>query len=398
MRKIARLTALDIKRAKRRGMYHDGGGLYLSVAANGSKSWIFRYGAGGKHHLGLGATHTIDLAAARERARAARVLLLDGRDPITERRSQRAAQRLAEAKTISFAEAAEIYIRSHHAAWKAEKNRKQWEATLATYAYPVIGQLPVAEIDTALVLRCIEPIWKTKTETASRVRRRIQKVLDWAGTHGYRTGENPARWVGHLDNLLPATGKLAPVQNHPAMPFADVPGFVVRELHGRHGLAPRALEFVILTAGRTAEVLGAPWSEFDLDNATWTVPAERMKAGKEHRVPLAPRAVEILTALPRDGAGPFRLSDTALRQLLRRMRRTDITPHGFRSSFRDWASEVAGASREIAEAALAHAVGNKTEAAYHRTTLFAKRRRLMNDWGAYCGGHAPAGKVVAFRG
>jgi integrase len=181
------------------------------------------------------------------------------------------------------------------------------------------------------------------------------------------------------------------------MPFADVPAFVA-ELHGRHGLAPRALEFVILTAGRTAEVLGAPWSEFDLDNATWTVPPERMKAGKAHDVPLAPRAVEILRALPRNGAGPFRLSDTALRQLLRRMRRTEITAHGFRSSFRDWASEVAGASREVAEAALAHAVGNKTEAAYHRTTLFAKRRRLMDDWADHCGGHVPAGKVVALRG
>lgn len=284
-RKIARLTALDVRRAKRRGMLHDGGGLYLSVAANGSKSWTFRYGAQGRHHLGLGATHTINLVEARERARQARMLLLDGKDPIAERRTQRAAQRLAEAKSISFAEAAEIYISSHHTAWKNVKNRKQWQDTLRAYAFPVIGKLPVAEIDTALVLRCVEPIWKTKTETASRVRRRIERVLAWATTHGYRSGSNPAAWEDHLDNLLPATGKIAPVEHHPAMSFADIPAFIM-ELHGRHGIAPLAMEFLILAAARTAEVLGATWSEFDLDNATWTVPARRMKAGKEHRVPL----------------------------------------------------------------------------------------------------------------
>jgi integrase len=396
-RQIARLTQLNVRRAKRRGMYHDGGGLYLSVAANGSKSWTFRYGAGGRHHLGLGATHTIDLAEARERARQARVLLLDGKDPITERRTQRAAQRLAEAKTITFAEAAATYIRDHHAAWKNLKNRRQWEATLATYAYPVIGKLPVAEIDTALVLRCVEPIWKTKTETASRVRRRVERVLAWATTHGYRAGPNPAAWSDHLDNLLPATGKLAPVEHHPAMRFTDVSAFV-RELHGRKGVAPLAMEFLILVAARTAEALGAEWNEFDFEERVWTVPAGRMKAGKEHRVPLSSRAIEILTSLPRNGAGPFQLSDTALRQLLRRMRRTGITPHGFRSSFRDWCSEVAGASREIAEMALAHTVGSKVEAAYRRGDLFKQRTRLMRDWADFCGGQAPVGKVVPLHG
>ena len=396
-KKIARLTARMVKGAKRRGMYHDGRGLYLSVAANGSRSWTFRYGAQGRHHFGLGPLDVVSLKQARERARQARLLLLDGKDPITERRAQRTAQRLAEASSITFAKAAATYIRSHHTAWKNERNRRQWEDTLRTYAYPVIGELPVAEITTADVLRCVEPIWKTKTETASRVRRRIERVLAWATTHGYRTGPNPAAWSDHLNILLPATGKIAPVEHHPAMPFADVPAFV-RALHGRHGVAPRAMEFLVLTAARTAEVLGAEWSEFDLDNATWVVPAGRMKAGKEHRVPLAGRAIEILRALPRYGAGPFRLSDTALRQLLRRMKRSGITPHGFRSGFRDWASEVVGAPREVAEAALAHAIGNETERAYHRTTLFAKRRRLMDDWAAYCSGEAPAGKVVALHG
>jgi integrase len=396
-KKIARLTARTVKGAKRRGMLHDGRGLYLSIAANGSKSWTFRYGAQGRHHFGLGPLDTVTLREARERARQARLLLLDGKDPITERRAQRAAQRLAEAKSITFAKAAATYIRSHHAAWKNDKNRRQWQDTLETYVFPVIGELPVAEVDTALVLRCVEPIWKEKTETASRVRRRIERVLAWATTHGYRSGPNPAAWSDHLDNLLPATGKVAPIAHHPAMPFVGVPGFV-RELHSRHGIAPLAMEFLVLTAARTAEVLGATWSEFDLDGATWTVPPERMKAGKEHRVPLSSRAVEILRALPRKGAGPFRLSDTALRQLLRRMKRSGITPHGFRSSFRDWAPEVAGAPREVAEAALAHAIGNEVERAYHRTDLFAKRRRLMDDWATYCSGQAPAGKVVALHG
>jgi integrase len=339
------------------------------------------------------------LMEARERARQARVLLIDGKDPIAERRAQRATQRLAEAKSITFADAAATYIRDHHVAWKNVKNRRQWEVTLATYVFPVIGTLPVAEVDTTLVLRCVESIWKTKTETASRVRRRVERVLAWATTHGYRSGPNPAAWADHLANLLPAASKIAPVEHHPAMPFADVPAFV-RELHGRHGIAPRAMEFLVLCAARTAEVLGADWSEFNLDAAVWTVPAGRMKAGKEHRVPLSDRAVEILRALPRKGGagGPFRLSDVALRQLLRRMKRTDITPHGFRSSFRDWASEVAGASREIAEMALAHTVGSQVEAAYRRGDLLAKRRRLMRDWADHCAGRTLAAKVMPLHG
>ena len=229
------------------------------------------------------------------------------------------------------------------------------------------------------------------------MRRRIERVLAWATTHGYRSGPNPAAWSDHLDNLLPAASKLAPVTHHPAMPFVDIPAFI-QELHARHGIAPLAMEFVILSAARTSEVLGAEWNEFDLDERVWTVPARRMKSNRKHRVPLADRAVEILAGLPRDSAGPFQLSDTALRQLLRRLKHSDITPHGFRSSFRDWCSEVAGVSRDIAEVALAHAVGNEVERAYHRTDLFAKRRRLMDDWADYCTGRAPAGKVVALHG
>lgn len=396
-KKAARLTARIVKGAKRRGMLHDGRGLYLSIAANGSRSWTFRYGAQGKHHFGLGPLDVVTLKEAREKARQARLLLLVGKDPIVERRAQRAARRLAEASSIAFREAAKIYIESHHGAWKNERNKRQWQDTLETYAYPVIGDLPVAEITTADVLQCVQPIWQSRTETASRLRRRIERVLAWATTHGYRSGPNPAAWSDHLNILLPPAGKISPVAHHPALAFANVPSFV-RKLRGRQGVAPRAMEFLILTAARTAEVLGAEWSEFDIDGATWVVPGERMKTGREHRVPLAGRAIEILRALPRGGAGPFQLSDTALRQLLRRMKCSGITPHGFRSSFRDWASEIAGAPRDIAEAALSHVLGNEVERAYHRTTLFDKRRRLMTDWATHCSGQAPAGNVVALHG
>ena len=265
-RKIARLTALDVKRAKRRGMYHDGGGLYLSIAANGSKSWTFRYGAQGRHHLGLGPLHTIDLAEARERARQARVLLLDGKDPIAERRAQRAAQRLAEAKSITFSRGR----RDLHQLAPCCLEESEEPAPVGSDARDLCLPGDREAASRRCRHRARVAVRRTdlgeKTETASRVRRRIERVLAWATTHGYRSGPNPAAWSGHLDNLLPAASKLAPVTHHPAMPFADIPAFI-QELHARHGIAPLAMEFVILTAARTSEVLGAEWGEFDLDDA-----------------------------------------------------------------------------------------------------------------------------------
>jgi integrase len=390
-REIGRLTALDVKRAKQRGLYNDGGGLHLQIDRNGARSWIFRYGAQGRRYLGLGPLHTISLAEAREKARDCRKLLLEGRDPIAEKQARRAAARIDAAKTITFADAAATYISSHHAAWKNEKNRTQWRNTLRDYAFPVIGRLPVAAIDTPLVLRCLQPIWTTKNETASRVRMRIERILAWATVHGCRTGDNPARWQNHLDHLLPAQNKVAPVQHHAALPYADVPAFI-RELHERDGLAAEALEFLVLTAARTGEVLGAQWSEFDLKAKVWTIPAGRMKAAREHRVPLFARAVEILEDQPRDGARVFPLSNMAFLQLLKRMDRGNVTAHGFRSSFRDWAAETHDASREVAEMALAHAIADKTEAAYRRGDLFVKRRRLMDDWAAFCTSNRRGGR------
>jgi integrase len=357
--------------------------LHLSIDANGNRSWIFRYGAQGRRHHGLGPLHTVTLAEAREKARDCRKLLLDGLDPIAEKRARKAAAKAEAAKSISFADAAETYISSHHAAWKNEKNRTQWRNTLRDYAFPVIGKLPVAEVDTALVLRILQPIWTTKSETAARVRMRIERILSWATVQGFRSGDNPAKWDRHLDNLLPPQAKVAPVRHHPALPYADVPAFI-RELHELDGFAAEAFEFMILVAARTGEIIGAKWDEFDLRAKVWTVPAGRMKAGREHRVPLAKRAVEILRALPRDDARPFPLSNMAFLQLLKRVGRTDITPHGFRSSFRDWAAETHKAAREVVETALAHSVGDKTEAAYRRGDLLAKRRKLMDDWAAFC--------------
>ena len=382
-RKIGRLTALSVKRAKKPGLYNDGGGLHLQIAKDFSRSWIFRYGAQGRRWHGLGPLHTITLAEAREKARDCRKLLLDGLDPIAEKRARKAAAKAEAAKQITFAAAAETYIRDHHAAWKNEKNRMQWRNTLRDYAFPVIGKLPVAEVDTALVLRILQPIWITKTETAARVRMRIERILSWATVQGYRTGDNPARWEKHLDNLLPPQAKVAPVKHHAALPYAEVPAFI-HDLHELDGFAAEALEFMILASARTGEIIGAEWGEFDLKAKVWTIPAKRMKAGREHRVPLAKRAVDILKALPRDGKRAFPLSNMAFLQLLKRAGRTDITPHGFRSSFRDWAAETHDAARDVAEMALAHAVSDKTEAAYRRGDLFEKRRRLMDDWAAFC--------------
>jgi integrase len=405
-RAIGKLTALAVDKAKRRGYYGDGGGLFLQVSASGSKSWVFRFKEVGKlHEMGLGATHTIGLAEAREKARECRRLRLDGIDPIEARKVARAQARLAAATATTFKDCAERYIASYRAGWRSQSHAAQWPSTLGKYVYPIFGPLPVQAIDVGLVLRALEPIWTTKPETANRVRGRIESVLDWATARGYRQGENPARWRGHLENLLPGKSKVRRVKHHAALPYVEIGDFMA-QLRGQEGVAARALEFTILTAARTGEVIGAKWSEIDFAERLWMVPAERMKSGKEHRVPLSDAALAILEqvrAIRQDdfvfpGGWTRRpISNMAMLMLLRRMGRGDLTAHGFRSSFRDWAAERTGFPAEVVEMALAHVVGDKVEAAYRRGDLFQKRRQLAEAWAKFCAAPSPAGQIVPIR-
>jgi integrase len=405
-RTIGKLTALAVSQPKRRGYYGDGGGLFLQVSAGGAKSWVFRFKVDGKlREMGLGPTHTISLAEAREKALGCRKARLDGRDPIDERKASRLAARLAAATAMTFKACAERYIAAHKAGWRNPKHAAQWPATLGTYVYPVMGALPVQAVDVGLVLKAIEPIWTTKPETAGRVRGRIESVLDWAAARGYRQGENPARWRGHLENLLPKKSKVRRVQHHAALPYGEIAGFMV-ELRQQEGVAARALEFTILTAARTGEVIGARWSELDLNERLWTVPSDRMKAGKEHRVPLSAPALAILEDLAKVRESDFvfpggrhgrPISNMAMLMTLRRMKRDDLTAHGFRSSFRDWAAERTTFPAEVAEMALAHTVSDKVEAAYRRGDLFQKRRQLAEAWAKFCNTAPAAGQVVPIR-
>lgn len=397
MAAIERLSAIKVRRTTAPGYYCDGGGLYLQVHG-GSRSWVYRYMIAGRtREMGLGPLHSVSLAEARIKAAAARKLKTDGVDPLEARRSEGERKRLAEAeaaaKRVTFKDAADRYIKAHSAGWKNAKHAAQWPSSLETYAYPVFGEVAVDLIDTGVVLKALEPIWLVKPETASRVRGRIESVLDWARVRGYRQGENPARWRGHLDHLLPARSRVRKVEHHAALPFAEVGAFM-RVLRAQEGAAARALELTILTAARTSEVLGAAWREIDLEAKVWTVPAERMKARREHRVPLCPEAVKLLEAqrklatseLVFPGAkADAPMSNMAMLMLLRRMKRGDLTAHEFRSTFRDWAAELTTYPNEVVEMALAHTIGNNVEAAYRRGDLFERRRQLMADWGGYCG-------------
>lgn len=403
------LTPLAVKNAKP-GRHADGGGLHLLVKETGARSWVYRFMLKGKSRdIGLGAAGQggISLADARTARDALRLKVKAGIDPLEERQRE-ATEALAAAQAaaiagMTFKAVAEAYIGANETSWRNDKHRQQWRNTLASYVYPVMGELPVAEIGTAHVLKILEPIWQDKPETASRIRGRIETVLDAAKARGYREGENPARWRGHIAQILPPRSRLTR-GHHKAMPYEAIPAFMAK-LRERNATAALALEFVILTATRTSEVLGATWAEVDLDKAIWTVPAARMKAGKEHRVPLSPRAVEILEAVkPLDKASLFpadkggKLSTMAMSMLLRRMK-LDCTVHGFRSGFRDWAAECTGYAHEVCEMALAHVIGNKSEAAYRRGDLFDKRRRLMADWAIYCASDGAAGaKVSPIRG
>jgi integrase len=405
-RTIGKLTALAVAQARRRGYYSDGGGLYLQVSRGAAKSWVFRFKEAGRlREMGLGPLHTIGLAEARRRAQECRVARLDGRDPIEVRRAERLKGRLDAARAMTFRACAERYIAAHKAGWRSPKSLKAWESTLAADVYPIFGALPVQAIDTALVMRAIEPIWTTKPETASRVRGRIESILDWATARGYRQGENPARWRGHLENLLPKKTKVRRVEHLAALPYPEIGAFMI-ELRKPEGTAARALEFAILTAARTGEVIGACWDEFNLPDKLWTIPAGRMKAGKEHCVPLSDAAIAIIEKMATIRSGEFvfpggkagrPLSNMSMLMLLRRMGRDELTIHGFRSSFRDWAAERTNFPAEVAEMALAHAVGDKVEAAYRRGDLFQKRHQLAEAWAKFCAAPAAVGKVVPMR-
>jgi integrase len=355
--------------------------------------------------MGLGALHTISLAQAREAAREARQLLREGIDPIEDRRAKEAARRLNAVETTTFRQAARSYMDAHEKGWRNAKHAAQWRSTLATYAYPTIGDLSVQAIDTGLVLKVLEPIWNEKPETAGRLRGRIEAVLDGAKARGHREGENPARWRGHLDKLLPARAKVRKVVHHPALPYDDLGAFM-KGLRTQNGTAARGLEFLILTAARTGEVIGAKWDEVDLGRHVWTVPADRMKAYKQHRVPLSPAAVAVLEAMEDSKQSNFifpgtrpgqPLSNLAFLKLLERMERGKLTVHGFRSTFRDWAAERTAYPRELAEMALAHAIADKVERAYRRGDLFERRARLMEDWAAHCAREGGPADVVPIR-
>lgn len=403
------LTTLRVARLTAAGRYADGQGLYLQITSSAVKSWILRYERAGRERwMGLGPLHTVSLKEARERARKARLQLLDGIDPIDAQRARRATAALEAAKAITFEEAATQYFDAHERQWRNGKHRAQFVSTLRTYAHPKIGKLPVADIDLGLVLKVIEPIWEAKTETASRVRGRIEAVLDWATVRGYRKGENPARWKGHLEHVLPARDRIAKQNHHAALPYADLPAFMT-ELRQREGVAAKALEFTILTAARTGETIGATWDEINFSDKTWTVPAGRIKGGREHRVPLSDWALKLLKSLPTEAGNKFvfigprsgGLSNVAMAAVLSRMERTDITVHGFRSTFRDWAAERTNYPNHVVEMALAHVIGNKVEAAYRRDDLFTKRQQLMAEWAKYCSNantERHSARVVPIRG
>jgi integrase len=394
-----RLTALQVTKLNKPGLYGDGGGLTLQITPAGAKSWLHRYMIAGKSYaMGLGPTHTVSLAEARQKALEGRQLLLDGVNPLLARNQQQAALKLAESNMMTFDQCAEAYIQAQKASWKNAKHAKQWSSTLKTYASPVFGTAPVADVDTGLVVKCLAPIWESKTETATRVRGRIESVLGWATTSGYRSGENPARWKGHLENLLATISKTKRTKNHPARPWQQAGAFV-HSLRGRAGVAALALEFLILTACRSGEVRGAHWEEFDLDERLWTIPAARMKSGREHQIPLSDAAVKILAALPKDsnivfpGTRGQALSDMSLTAVIRRMGDlhdwvdgdgSRVTVHGFRTTFRMWAAEMTNYPREVAEHALAHQLPDAVERAYQRGSQFTKRTSLMADWAVYC--------------
>lgn len=412
--------ALTVKRVARLrsagtpGKYLDHGsaeavrGLHLVVENERNASWQLRYQLHGRTRwMGLGSARDVPLDKAREKAKAARLQLSEKTDPLEARRAERAEEAAKKLGTVTFAEAAQAFHDQNKAGWKNQKHAAQVIQTLKTYAFPALGRLPVQVISTPQVLQVLRSIWTTKPETAMRVRGRIEAVLAWSQVNGYRSGDNPARWTNHLDKALPKRSAVAKVQHHAALDYRAIPPFMTA-LKQREGMAAKALAFTVLTAARTGEVIGATWNEFDLDEKVWTVPASRMKAGAEHRVPLSDAVIDLLRRLPRDdanghvfiGGRQAALSNMAMSQLLKRMGHGDITTHGMRSAFRTWAAERTNFPHEVAEAALAHTVSDKVVRAYRRGDFFARRRALMEAWSRFASS-PPAtngnGEVVALR-
>jgi integrase len=395
-RGINRLSGADLRRSKP-GLYGDGNNLFLQVSVSKTnhkqinRSWIFRYTTSGRAiDMGLGSLNVIGLKEAREQAREYCALRLHGIDPRQHRDAQRAAAAAASMKSITFEAAAQAYIAAHRDEWRSEKHAQEWPSSLRRHAFPTLGSLPVATVDTTLVVKALESVWQSAPETGARLRGRIEAILDWATVGGYRSGDNPARWSGHLEYLLAAPRKRR-VEHLAAMPWREVPIFM-QKLRALDGVGERAFEFLILTAARTSEVCGATWNEVDADNAIWSLPRERMKSDREHRVPLSPRCMQILKEiqpLSRQGQHVFpsikgALGESAFRKLLASLGHDNITVHGFRSSFRDWAGEATNFPREVCEAALAHATGDRVEQAYRRGDSLEKRRSLMNAWAIFC--------------
>jgi integrase len=422
-RTLSKLTAKEVEKKTAPGLYGDGGGLTLQITKAGVKSWLYRYMIKGKAYgMGLGPAHTITLIEAREKAAAARKLVIEGINPLEAKRQRQLDAEMIKARLMTFDQCANAYIEAHRASWKNAKHADQWTNTITTYVSPLIGSMPVEQIDTALVVKVLaqpddkgQQFWQVKNETATRVRGRVESILGWATTSGFRSGDNPARWKGHLENLLATISRAQRIKNHPSLEWTRMGAFV-HDLRQRDGIASRAVEFAILTASRSGEVRGACWSEIDLAAKVWTIPASRMKAKREHEVPLSDAAIALLRRISRSdstdlifpGTKGQALSDMSLTAVIRRMNGeapkwtakdgNTITMHGFRSTFRMWAAESTNYPREVAEHALAHQLPDAVERAYQRGTQFTKRAAMMGEWAKFCGtNRREGGEVVAIN-
>ena len=406
------LTAAQVEKGTTPGRFGDGGGLYLLVRSREAKFWLFRYTRHGKmREMGLGSAagrNAIRLAQARAKAREFHAIVREGRDPLAEREAAKAKAdadaAIARAAAVTFAQAADMYVGSHERGWRSDRHAQQWRSSLDRYVLPTLGAVSVGEVDTGAVAKILEPLWREKTETASRLRGRIELILASATARGWRSGANPARWRGHFDQLLPKRSKAQRVEHYAALPWREVGAFMTR-LRQLNGIPAKALELAILTAARSGEVRRARWSEIDLDHAVWTIPGERMKSGREHRAPLSEPAMAILREMAQFGSAPHDLvfpgartgsvmSDVTLSKVVGEAVGDGATVHGFRSTFRDWCAETTNYPRELAEAALAHVLADKVEGAYQRGDLLAKRRAMMEAWAAFCGQPMVAGEVV----
>jgi len=405
-RSIGRFSARKFGALAEAGRYSDGGGLYLQIGAGGARSWIFRFQLNGMvRDMGLGSAAIIGLADARGFAGDCRALVARGIDPIAERRQRQQARALQAASALTFEQCARAVIEAKRSSWRSAKHAAQWERSLETYAFPLLGKLPVGEIDTELVIKVLGPIWETKNKTAGRIRERIETVLDAAKARGARKAENSARWRGHLENLLAKPRGSRQVRHHPALPYTEIGSFVAL-LRSHTSTPARALEFLILTATRTNETLGAQWAEIDAGRAVWIIPGTRIKTGREHKIPLTAPALALLKKLHDQRVNDYvfpgkrgnkPLCHMVFSKLLSKMERSDVTAHGFRSTFKDWASEKTNFPREVSEMALSHAIGSQVEAAYRRGDLLGKREKLMAAWAAYCDKPIASAAVLPFK-